>query len=127
MKKVNIYLYISNICLIYMYLIYISPIFLAPRSDGSFRMILNFKKLNDYMPYIHFKIETIKSVLYFVTPNCCMGKIDIKDGYYSISILPEHQKFLKFSLQGKLYLNSLVFLMDCVLLLENLLYYSNPY
>ena len=86
-----------------MYVIYISPIFLAPKSDGSFRTILNLKKLNDYMPYIHFKIETIKSVLYFGTPNCCMGKIDIKDGYYSISILPEHQKFLKFSLQGKLY------------------------
>ena len=83
---------------------YISPIFLIPKSDGSFRMILNLKKLNDYMPYIHFKTETIKSVLNLVTPNCYyMAKIDIKDAYYSIPILPEHQKFLKFSLQGKLY------------------------
>ena len=32
-----------------------------------------------------------------------MAKIDIKDAYYSIPILPKHQKFLKFSLQGKLY------------------------
>ena len=32
-----------------------------------------------------------------------MAKIDIKDAYYSIPILPEHQRFLKFSLQGKLY------------------------
>ena len=32
-----------------------------------------------------------------------MAKIGIKDVYYSIPILPEHQKFLKFSLQGKLY------------------------
>ena len=55
------------------------------------------------MPYIHFKVETIKSVLNLVTPNCYVKKIDIKDAYYSISILPEHQKFLKFSLQGKLY------------------------
>ena len=55
------------------------------------------------MPCIHFKVETIKSVLNLVTPNCYMKKIDIKDAYYSISILPEHQKFLKFSLQGKLY------------------------
>ena len=107
-----------------MYVIYISPIFLAPKSDGSFRTILNLKKLNDYMPYIHFKMETMKSVLNLITSNCYMAK---SDAYYSIPILPEHQKFLKFSLQGKLYLNSLVFLMDCVLLLENLLYYSNPY
>ena len=48
-------------------------------------------------------METIKSVLNLVTPNCYMAKIDIKDAYYSIPILPEHQKFLKFSLQGKLY------------------------
>ena len=32
-----------------------------------------------------------------------MEKIDIKNAYYSIPILPEHQKLLKFSLQGKLY------------------------
>ena len=38
---------------------YISPIFLTPRSDGSFRMILNLKKPNDHMPYKHFKMETI--------------------------------------------------------------------
>ena len=42
---------------------YISPIFLTPKSDGSFRMVSNLKKLNDHMPYIHFKMETIKSVL----------------------------------------------------------------
>ena len=46
---------------------------------------------------------TIKSVLNLVTADCYMAKIDIKDACYSIPILPEHQKFLKFSLQGKLY------------------------
>ena len=49
---------------------YISPIFLTHKFDGSFRVILNLKKLNDYMPYIYFKMETIKSVLKLVTPNC---------------------------------------------------------
>ena len=55
------------------------------------------------MPHLHFKMETIKSVLNLVTPTCYMAKIDIKDAYYSIPILPEHRKFLKFTLQGKLY------------------------
>ena len=82
---------------------YISPLFLTPKSDGSFRMIFNLKELNDYMPYIQFKMETIKSVLNLVTPNYCMSKTDIKDAYYSIPILLEHQNLLKFSLQGKLY------------------------
>ena len=69
---------------------YISPIFLTPKSDGSFRIILNLKKLNDHLPYIHFKMETIKCVHNLVTPNCYTAKIDIKDAYYSIPVLPEH-------------------------------------
>ena len=48
-------------------------------------------------------METNISVLNLVTPNCCMAKIDIKDAHYSIPISPEHQNFLKFSLQGNLY------------------------
>ena len=32
---------------------YIFPIFLTPKSHGPFRIILNLKKLNDHMPYIH--------------------------------------------------------------------------
>ena len=38
---------------------YISPIFFSPKKDGSFRMILNLKKLNAYVVYHHFKMESI--------------------------------------------------------------------
>ena len=48
-------------------------------------------------------METIKSILNLVIPNCYMIKIDTNDAYYSIPILVEHQKFLKFNLQGKLH------------------------
>ena len=33
-------------------------------------------------------METIKSVLNLVTPNCYMAKIDLKDAQFSIPILP---------------------------------------
>ena len=65
-------------------------------------MILNLKSLNENMPYIHLKMETIKSILALVTPNCCMAKVDIKAEYYFVAILPEHQKYLKFYFRGKL-------------------------
>ena len=64
-------------------------------------MILNRKRLNENMPYIHFKMETIGDTL--VTPNCFMAKVDIKDAYYSVPILPEHQKYLKFYFTGNPY------------------------
>ena len=47
-------------------------------------------------------METIKCVLNLVTTNYYMAKTDIRDAYYSIPILPEHKKFLKFLLQEKL-------------------------
>ena len=55
------------------------------------------------MLYIHFEIETVKSNLTLVTPNCYMTKGDINDTYYSVPILVEHQKYLKFYFRGKLY------------------------
>ena len=48
-------------------------------------------------------METIKSILTLVTPNCYMAKVDVKDAYYSVPILPEHQKFLKLYFRGQFY------------------------
>ena len=82
---------------------FISPIFLLPKEDSSFRMILNLKKLNDFMPYIHFKMDTFDKVLKLIRSNQYMCKIDIKDAYYSVAIQESDQKLLKFGFQGKLY------------------------
>ena len=82
---------------------FISPIFLRPKSEGSFRLILNLKKLNSHMPKIHFKMDTIHSVLQLVHKNCFMTKLDIKDAYYSIPIRESDKKFLKFMHEGTLY------------------------
>ena len=71
------------------------------KSDNSFRMILILKRLNENMSYIHFEIETTKSILTLMTPSCYMANADIKDAYYSVPI-PERQKYLKFYFRGKL-------------------------
>ena len=35
----------------------ISPIFLRPKKDGAYRMVLNLSDLNKHIPYKHFKME----------------------------------------------------------------------
>ena len=40
----------------------ISPNFLTPKSDGSLPFILNLKKLNSNISYVHFKMDTLQSV-----------------------------------------------------------------
>ena len=48
-------------------------------------------------------METIKSILTLAIPNCYMAKVYIKNAYYSVPILPKHQKYLKFYFRGKRY------------------------
>ena len=82
---------------------FISPIFLCDKRDGSFRMILNLKTLNQYVEYNHFKMETIWTAVSMMKPGCYMATIEIKDAYYCVPINKVHQKYLKFKWKGTLY------------------------
>ena len=82
---------------------FISPIFLTPKSDGGYRMILNLKRLNETIDKKKFKMQTLSSILCLIKPNMFMSKLDIKDAYYSIPVKVEHQKYLKFEHRNKLY------------------------
>ena len=42
---------------------FISKIFLRPKKDGSHRLILNLKSLNQNVTYHHFKMDTLHSIL----------------------------------------------------------------
>ena len=55
------------------------------------------------MPYVHFKMETLSSVLSLITPGCYLASIDLKDAYYSILTHTDHSKYLKFFWKGQLY------------------------
>ena len=82
---------------------YISPIFTRAKKDGSFRVILNLKRLNTHVQYHHFKMDSLNTVLQMVKPGCFMASIDLKGAYYSVPIATADQKYLKFQWRGKLY------------------------
>ena len=82
---------------------YVSNIFLRPKKDGSFRMILNLTDLNEVVEYHKFKMDTLNSALSLVTPNCFMGSIDFKDAYYSVAVREDHRKWLRFKFRNVLY------------------------
>ena len=82
---------------------FISNIFLRPKKDESFRMILNFKELNKFVMYHHCKMESIHTCTQLMRQGCYMASIDLKDAYYLVLIHREHQKYLKFMWKGVLY------------------------
>ena len=82
---------------------FISNIFVRPKKDGSYRMILNLKPLNEFVDYHHFKMDTFQTALKLIQPGCFMASVDLKDAYYSIPLHPEHRKYLMFEWEGQYY------------------------
>ena len=81
----------------------ISPTFVVPKDDGSYRLILNLKKFNEKVEYEHFKMENFLSATELVTENCYLASVDLRHAYYSVPIHPNYRKYLKFQWEGKLY------------------------
>ena len=82
---------------------YISNVFIRPKKDGSHRLILNLKQLNQSVEYHHFKTENLKNTITLMTPNCFMATIDLKDAYYSVSVNVNHRKYLRFIWKNQLF------------------------
>lgn len=81
----------------------LSNIFLRPKPDGTHRMILNLKCFNECIEKVHFKMDTLISILRLIKENCFFAKIDLKDAFFSIPINCQDRKFFRFLFNGVLY------------------------
>lgn len=78
----------------------ISPVFLVPKKDGSGRMILNLKCLNQSIEYEHFKMSSINDARFLIQRNCFLASVDLEKAYYSVPIHHEFKKYLRFVIDG---------------------------
>ena len=81
---------------------FISPIFLRPKKNGSYRMILNLKEFNQNVEYHHFKMETFEKALTMISQGNFLASMDIKDAYYCVPIHTDDRKYLRFLWEGQL-------------------------
>ena len=82
---------------------FVSTVFTRPKKDGSHCLILNLKKLNGYIVYHHFEMDSLQSAVQLMKPNCWMAVLDLRDAYYSVPIATEDRKYLRFGHGGQLY------------------------
>ena len=82
---------------------FVSPIFLEPKPDGSFRLILNLKALNKFLTAPHFKLEDSRTAQRLMRPNCFLATLDLKDAYYLVPVAHEHRKYLRFLFRERLF------------------------
>ena len=80
-----------------------STVFPTPKSDGTVRVILNAKKLNEFLEKHHFKMDTIKDAIQLMQPDCYFASIDFKHAYFSVSVDVTHRCYLKFYWKGRIY------------------------
>ena len=76
-------------------------LFVRTKRDGSLRVIFNLKQLTPHLEKHHFKMETVKDAIFMMRPDCLFSSIDFKHAFYSIPILNEHRKYLRFIWQGQ--------------------------
>lgn len=93
---------------------FISNIFVVPKPDKSYRLIINLKKFNEFVKVSHFKIEDQKTVARLLTPDCFMATIDLKNAYYLVPIRKSDRKYLRFRFNNCLFeYNCLPFGLSC--------------
>ena len=81
----------------------LSSIFLTPKRDVSYRLILNLKKFNRLVVNHHFKMDSLYTITKLLVPNCFMASIDIKDAYYSVPIKASDRKLVSFKWKEQSY------------------------
>ena len=82
---------------------FVSNVFLVPKKEDQWRLILNLKVLNTFTVREHFKMEDIRSVKDLLVRGDYMCKLDLKDAYLSVPISTAHRKYLQFQWQGVTY------------------------
>lgn len=69
----------------------------------TIHVVFFYIQLNTDIEDFHFKMETLKTVLTCVSPNCRFASCDLKEAYYSINVDSYHRKFLRFYWSDVLY------------------------
>ena len=82
---------------------WISNVFLRPKPNGKFRLILDLTNLNKLVTYNHFKMSSLQTAADMLRPNAWLASIDLRDAYYTIPIARQDRHFLWFFWDNVLY------------------------
>lgn len=80
---------------------FISSYFLIKKSDGSFRFVLNLKKLNEYMLTKHFKLKDGRTAEKLLSRGDYLANLDLQNAYYLIPISESSSRYLRFIFEGQ--------------------------
>jgi len=71
-----------------------STLFLVPKNGGQMRLVINLKRLNEWVEPQHFKMEGMGTLKELLRVNEWMVKVYRKDAYFTVPIHPDYQPLL---------------------------------
>jgi hypothetical protein len=80
-----------------------SPLFVIPKKTGDLRPVLNLRRLNEFLPKIPFKMETVQQICLLLNKGDYLTSIDLRDAFLHVPIHPSSRRFLQFLWRDKLY------------------------
>jgi putative transposase len=78
--------------------VYTSPVFLVPKKDSSFRMVVDYRKLNQQTIPENFPMQNITDSLQALGSNhpTIFSMLDMQSGYHQIPIKKSARKYTGF-------------------------------
>ena len=80
-----------------------SRIFTVPKPQGGSRLIIDLSTLNLYIPCPFFKMLDANKIRHTIPKKATFASLDITDAFHRIPIHTRFQKFIAFSIQGRLF------------------------
>ena len=82
---------------------FVSPKIVVTKADGSWRLVINLKCLNQHILARHFKMESISTAKGLVHRGDWIIKLDLKNAYLSVPLYYHHRKFVAFRWRDQLW------------------------
>lgn len=80
-----------------------SRIFLVPKKNGKWRLVIDLSRLNKFLNIQSFSMETVNKVRNSIYPNDWAISLDLTDAYLHVPIHVTSRKYLRFCLKGRVF------------------------
>lgn len=83
---------------------FVSNIFVRPKPNNKFRLIIDLSPLNKFILKEHFKMDNLQSAVELMRPGVYISSIDLRDAYYTLPIAEEFKPYICFQWSGKIFM-----------------------
>ena len=80
-----------------------SLLFIVPKASGDWRPVIDLSRLNLYLDIPTFRMDTAERIRSSLQQGDWTTSLDLQDAYFHIPIHPAHRKFLRFSIEERIF------------------------